>query len=65
MIKVKTKRGDVFINVLNVVSVEQDEKENVRIYCTNRDYTETTEHFDVVIKKVEKMLIRIAGGMRV
>lgn len=65
MIKVKTKKGHSFLNVLNILSAEQDEKENVKIYFINGDYTETTEEFDVVINKIEKMLIRIAGGERV
>ena len=65
MIKVKTKKGHAFIDVLNILSAEQDEKENVRIYCTNRKYTDTTEEFDVVINKIEKMLIRISGGVNV
>ena len=65
MIKVKTKKGHAFIDVLNILSAEQDEKENVRIYCTNRNYTDTTEEFDVVINKIEKMLIRISGGVNV
>lgn len=65
MIKVKTKKGHAFLNVLNILSAEQDDKENVKIYFINGDYTETTEEFDVVINKIEKMLIRIAGGQRV
>ena len=65
MIKVKTKQGHAFLNVLNILRAEQDEKENVKIYFINGDHTETTEEFDVVINKIEKMLIRIAGGQRV
>ena len=65
MIKVKTKKGHSFLNVLNILRAEQDEKENVKIYLVNGDHTETTEEFDVVINKIEKMLIRIAGGQRV
>ena len=65
MIKVKTKEGHAFLNVLNILSAEQDKKENVKIYFINGDYTETTEEFDVVVKKIEEMLIRIAGGDRV
>ena len=65
MIKVKTKRGVEFINVLNIVNVCQDEKENVVIYTTDRQTTITNEDFDSVISKIEKMLIRIAGGERV
>ena len=65
MIKVKTKSGNVFLNVLNIVSVEMHENGGVRIWCTHQGYTDTTEEFDVVVKKIEKMLIRIAGGERV
>lgn len=65
MIRFKTKSGNVFLNVLNIVSVEQDERENVQIWSTRGTPTETTEEFDVVVKKIEKMLIRIAGGERV
>lgn len=65
MIQVKTKRGIEFINVLNIVNVCQDEKENVVIYTTDRQTTITNEDFDSVISKIEKMLIRIAGGERV
>jgi hypothetical protein len=65
MIQVKTKRGIEFINVLNIVNVCQDEKANVVIYTTDRQTTITNEDFDSVISKIEKMLIRIAGGERV
>jgi len=65
MIKVKTKSGNVFLNVLNIVSVEMRENGDVQIWCTHQGHTETTEEFDVVVKKIEKMLIRIAGGERV
>ena len=65
MIKVKTKSGNVFLNVLNVVNVEMRENGCVQIWCTHGGFVETTEEFDVVVKKIEKMLIRIAGGMRV
>tara|TARA_Y100000114_G_C11499232_1_gene203599 strand:- start:29 stop:226 length:198 start_codon:yes stop_codon:yes gene_type:complete len=65
MIKVKTKRGNVFLNVLNIVSVEMRENGDVRIWCSNQGCTEATEEFDIVVKKIEKMLIRIAGGERV
>ena len=65
MIKVKTKRGFSCLNVLNIVSVDQDEKQNVRIWSTNGGFTETIEQFDVVIRLIEKTLIQIAGGERV
>jgi len=53
MIKVKTKRGFSCLNVLNIVSVEQDEKQNVRIWSTNGGFTDTVEQFDVVIRSIE------------
>lgn len=65
MIKVKRSGGFSCLNVLNIVSVEQDEKQKVRIWSTNGGFTDTTEEFDVVVKKIEEMLIRIAGGERV
>ena len=65
MIKVKTKRGIEFVNVLNIVNVCQDQNQYVQIWCTHGGHVETTEEFDVVVKKIEKMLIRIAGGERV
>ena len=65
MIKLKTKSGNVFLNVLNIVSGEQNEREAVKIWSTRGTPTETTEEFDVVVKKIEKMLIRIAGGVHV
>tara|TARA_R100000231_G_scaffold76206_1_gene59344 strand:+ start:216 stop:413 length:198 start_codon:yes stop_codon:yes gene_type:complete len=65
MIKVKTRLGDKYINVINIVSIEQDEKKYVRIWHTHQGYTETTEEFDVVVKKIEKMLIQIAGSQHV
>ena len=65
MIKLKTKSGNVFLNVLNIVSVEQNEREAVKIWSTRGTPPATTEDFDAVVKKIEKMLIRIAGGERV
>ena len=66
MIKLKSKLGRyIYLNVLNIVSVEQENNGYVRIERTCGKYTETTEEFDVVVKKIEKMLIRIAGGERV
>lgn len=65
MIGFKTKSGNVFLNVLNIVSVEMRENGDVRIWCTHQGCTETTEQFDIVVKKIEKMLIRIAGGLHV
>ncbi len=65
MIKVKTKTVDKWINVLNIVSVQQDEKGDVCILITNGMRIHTTLEIDVVTRKIEKMLIRIAGGERV
>ena len=65
MIKFKTKSGNVFLNVLNIVSVEQCENGGVKIWCTHQGSIDTTEHIDIVVHKIEKMLIRIAGGERV
>ena len=65
MIKVKTKTIDRYINVLNIVSVQQDEKGDVYILITNGMKIHTTLMIDVVTSKIEKMLIQIAGGERV
>ena len=65
MIEVETKEGVEYVNVLNIVNIRQLENQYVRICCTHGGYVETTEEFDVVLKKIEKMLIRIAGGERV
>ncbi len=65
MIKVKTKTVDRYINVLNIVSVQQDEKGDVYILITNGMKIHTTLMIDVVTSKIEKMLIQIAGGERV
>jgi len=66
MIKVKSKLGRyIYLDVLNIVSIEQNQKDNVRIWRTCGNYTDTTEEFDFVVKKIEEMLIRIAGGVHV
>jgi hypothetical protein len=65
MIKVKTAINFSYLNVLNIVSVEQGDKGAVRIWSTNGGYTDTIEEFDIVINRIEDMLIRIAGGMNV
>lgn len=65
MIKVKTKTVDKWINVLNIVSVQQDEKGDVCILITNGMKIHTTLEIDVVTSKIEKMLIFMAGGERV